>query len=111
MKADGGSAGVEGAGIGANNSLAEIGDLQTLVLKIALDKLRHRPLEEQSAGLYVISEALFIVVKGGCVVEPQITRAGGAERIAQAAKHIVHRAPAIDIARGKRAHFLFAAVV
>ena len=39
--------GVVRAGVGADHPLAEIGELQPLVVEVALDHLDHRPLEEQ----------------------------------------------------------------
>ena len=51
MKADRRGACIEWAGVGADHTLAEIGDLQPLVPEVALDKLRHRPVEEQQLVL------------------------------------------------------------
>jgi hypothetical protein len=70
MEADGGSAGIEGAGVGADDALAEIGDLQALVFKIALDKLGHGPIEENGAGFGIVAETVFNLVAGGRLADP-----------------------------------------
>ena len=54
METDGGGAGIEGAGVGADDALTEISDLQALVFDVTLDELGHGPVEEDGAGFGVV---------------------------------------------------------
>ena len=111
MEPDGCGAGIEGAGVGADNTLPEIGDLQPFVPKIMLDILRHRPIKKYGKRLVVGAEPRFDL--GGCwsFANPQIAGAGGTKRIAQPADHIAHRAPTGHIAWSHPAHLGFATIV
>src|SRR6202050_3152337 len=57
VEADGGGTWVEGAGVRADDTLAEIRRLQPLVFEIALDELGHGPVVQQVAGFVVVAEA------------------------------------------------------
>ncbi len=59
MKTDGGGAGGEWAGVGADDALSEVGDLQALVREVAFDELGHRPIEEHVLCFFVGMEAVF----------------------------------------------------
>ena len=111
MIADGGRAGIERAGVGADDPLAEIGILQPLVLEITLDELRHRPMEEHLAGFLIVAQASVDLLLGGRVADPNIAIAGGPQSIAQAPDHGGHRFPAIHIAGSKAPDLFFAGIV
>ena len=74
MEADGGGAGVEGAGVGADDALAEIGRLQARIAEVVLDELGHGPVEEQVAGFLIVAEALVDFLGCGRVADPEVAR-------------------------------------
>ncbi len=104
MKANRSGARVERAGVGANHALAQIRALQPLVAQIALYKLRHRPIEEQSARLIVRADTLLNLRARRRFADPEVTFARRSQCIAQSRNHVIHRAPAIHIAGRKLAH-------
>lgn len=65
VEADRGGAGVEGAGVGADDALAEVGGLEALVAEVAGDEVGHGPVEEEVAGFVVVAEAVFDFFLGG----------------------------------------------
>src|ERR1700682_532275 len=99
MKPDRGSTFVEGAGVGADDSLAEIGGLQLLVLEIMLDELRHRPVEQQRAGFLVVAQAFFNLLASRRIADPDIALIGRTKSIARPAYHRAHGPKAFQIAR------------
>src|SRR6266567_860090 len=111
MKTDRRSAGIEGAGVCANHPLSEIRNLQALVLKVALDKLRHGPSKEQGAGFGILAESLFVVLLIWRFIQPKVAGALRTQGIAEAAQHIVHRSPTFHVARREGAHFVGAPIV
>ena len=111
MEPDGCGAGIEGAGVGADNTLPEIGDLQPFVPKIMLDILRHRPIKKYGKRLVAGAEPHFDLGWCWSFANPQIAGAGGTKRIAQPADHIAHRAPTGHIAWSHPAHLGFATIV
>jgi hypothetical protein len=108
MEANGCGAGIEGAGVGADDALAEVGDLQALVFKVVLDEFSHGPVVEQMACSIVVAETGLDFFGGGRIADPAIAVAGGTQGVAQAGKAVVHGAPALDIAGRKAADFLLA---
>src|SRR5271165_6212666 len=98
---------VVGAGVGADHALAEVGQLQALVLEVILDTFDHRPLEEQMAGLRVAAELLFDLVERGRLADPDVAFAGGPKRVAQSRLDRAEIAPAIDIDGGEPANLAF----
>ena len=105
VKANGSCAGVEGAGVGADDALAEVGNLEAFVAEVVLHKLGHRPIEEHGAGLRIVAEAVFDLLAGGSVADPEIARTRRAEGIAQTADHVAHGAESIHIAGRQCADF------
>ena len=95
MITNGGGAGIEGAGVGADDSLSKIGILQPLVLKIALDELGHGPMEEHVACFLVIAQACVDLLLSGCIAYPEIALSCRPQRIAQTPHYGGHRLPAI----------------
>ncbi len=65
VEADRSGAGVEGAGVGADDALAEVRGLQARVAEVVLDKLGHGPVVEQVAGFLVVAEAVVDLVGRG----------------------------------------------
>ena len=111
METDGCCTGIEGAGVGADDTLAEIGGLKALVGEVALDELGHGPFEEEGAGFVVVAEAVFDLIAGGRVADPDVAIAGRTKCIAQTVEHVVHGAPSGHVFRGERCDFSGAAVV
>ena len=111
VEADGCRAGVEGAGVGTDHTLAEDGDLQALVGQVVLHELGHGPVVEDVAGFGVGPEAL--VYLGLCrrVADPQVAFASRPQGIAEAADDVGHGAPALHILRGEAADLGLAAFV
>ena len=67
---DGGCAGIERAGLGADDALAKIGGLQPRVIQITLHELRHRPMEEHLAGFFIVAQASVDFFRRGRVANP-----------------------------------------
>ena len=111
MEANGGSAGVEGAGIGSYDALTKQGRLQALVAEVVLDHFGHGPVEEDGAGFGVASESLFDIRPGGSVADPDVAVSCGAKRITEAADDVAHGVPAIDVVGGELEHSLGATFV
>ncbi len=111
VKTNGGGTGIERAGVGANDALAEIGDLEAFVDEVVFDKLRHGPVEEHRAGFYVIAEQQFNLLACWRIANPQIVFTCGPQRIAQPAKYIAHGLPARHIIWCQRTHGGLAAFV
>ncbi len=111
MEADAGGARIERARVRPDHALAEIRDLQAFVAQVALDELGHRPVEEHVLGFIVVAEPRFDLLARGRLADPQIAIARRTQCIAQAAKHVAHRAPAFHVARSESANFRLARVV
>ncbi len=111
MKADAGGSCIERAGIGPNHPLSEVPRLQSFVAQIVFNELGHRPLEEHAFRFFVLPQPLVNLFAGGSLPDPHIAIASRAQRIAQSAQHIAHRAPALHIARSEAANFRLALLV
>src|SRR6185312_9173078 len=85
--------------VGADDSLAQIGELHPLVLEITLHQLNHRPLEQEAKGLWVAAQSSLDLLSSGSGPDPKIAVALGAQGISQPALDRLHRPPALEIAR------------
>jgi len=85
--------------------------LEALVGEVALDELRHGPIEEQGARFLVVAETVFNLLAGGWVADPKIVLAWRSEGVAEAAEHVVHCRPAGDICGRQGADFGGAAIL
>src|SRR5215470_1321763 len=94
VEMDEGGPRVEGRCICADDSLAEIGELQALVLQVALDELGNTPIKEQSAQCFVAADAVFEPLARGWVADPQVALTGRAQSVAQAGHYVLHGTPA-----------------
>src|ERR1035441_10300575 len=121
MEADGSGAGIEGAGVGADDALAEVGDLQALIAQVVFDELGHGPVEEDGTRFRVTAEALFDLLAGGRLADPSVAGPGvgtgaaacrcGPQCIAQAADDIAHGVEPGNVGGGEGSDFVFAASV
>src|ERR1700753_867103 len=121
MEADGSGAGIEGAGIGSDDALTEVGDLKALVAQVVFAELGHGPVEQDGSGFGVIAEAFFDLFACGRFANPGVVGVGGGagaadggggpQRIAQAAGDVAHGAGNSDVVGSEGAHFGFAARV
>jgi len=75
VEADRSRAGVERTGIGSNHALAQIGRLQSFIIEVAFNELRHRPIEEEMLCLRVRAEPLFDLLLRRRLTDPEITAA------------------------------------
>src|SRR5579884_1534834 len=94
MKANGGCARIERAGVRADDALSEIRNLQPFVGEIAFDELGHRPIEQQAARFFIIAEASFQFFARGRLADPHVVFVGRPQGIARAANYVRHGAPA-----------------
>src|SRR5258707_11263960 len=101
MKANGRCAFVERAGVGPDDSLPKVGNLQLLVLQVVLDKLGHRPVEKHSLGLGIVAQALFNLLPCRRFTYPDIAVTGRTQSIPQTLDNGAHGAETIEILRRK----------
>src|SRR5271168_527876 len=121
MEANGSGPSIEGTCVGADHSLAKVRKLQPLVDEIALDELRHRPLEKKTVRLGIACKEVLKLLVRRRIADPQIfwalvlvaseNAACRPKRISQSANHVAHRPPAFDISGREAANLLFASRV
>src|ERR1700694_385414 len=111
MKPNGSGAGIEWTGVGSDDALAQVGDLEPLVFEIFLYEFGHRPVKQQGTRLIVIAKPLLNLLPSWGFIEPHVPVSGGAQGIAEAANDVGHLLPADHIARRKGTHFRSAAFV
>lgn len=108
---DGGGAGIERAGVGADDALAELGDAEVVVGEEVVEEVGHGPFKEEFVGEWVVAESGFDFFAGGGGVEPEVVGAGGAKFIANAGFKGRHGLKAGEVSGGEAADFVVAAVV
>src|ERR1700726_1282744 len=111
VKSNGGGAGIKRARVGTDNALPQVGHLQTLVVQILLDELRHRPLEKQFACFVITAQANFDLLACGSFADPEIALTRRPQRVAQSPQHFAHGLPALDILRREGANLSLALLV
>src|SRR5258708_7363352 len=72
MEADAGGSSVEWAGVGTDNPLTEVRDLQPFVAQVVFNELGHRPVARHVPGLLVLPEPVVNLFAGGTLPDPQI---------------------------------------
>src|SRR5262249_48847264 len=101
VEADGGRTGIEGAGIGPDDTLTQQGDPQAFVREVVLDELGHRPVVKDMPGFAVGAEALVYLGLGRSIPDPRIALCRGSERVAEAADDVGHGTPPFEITGGE----------
>ncbi len=98
-------------GVGADHALPQIGELQPLILEIALDHLDHGPLEEQRPRLAIAAQSPLDLVAVRRGIEPQVAGVGRPQRVAQPPLHRLHRPPPGEVLRREPLDLGLAALV
>ena len=120
-ESNGGGARIEGTGVGADDALTEVGDLQAFVAEVAFDELGHGPVEEDGMRFGVIAETIFDLLSRGWLPDPGVARPGvgagaairgcGPQCVAQTADDVAHGVESGDVGGGEGSDFGFAASV
>ena len=111
MEPDRRGAGIVRAGVGPDDALAEIREVEPFVVHETLDQLHHRPLEEERARLGIAVQPLLDPLARRCIAHPQIPVSLGPERVAHPAFELAHRPPPPHVSRRQPAHLGLAARV
>ena len=108
VEVDARRAGIARTGVRPDDALAEVRHLEALIVEEMLDIFEHRPLEEQFVRLFVAPQPCVDVFLRWQWTDPDVARALGAKRFAQAALHVDHCLPACEIAGSETADFSLA---